>query len=281
MAQCPANCASVAQCPANCASVAQCPAVTLLQEQVNTLLEITPDIIAEVADLEFRSDALQFQLINQQNQIIKLQAAQPAPFPPPNPVVPYNQATCDATNFSDFNSRVGTWVAVDWGNLASATNACNQGPSSATCSAVCANYNLRCDPCATSRALSCTTPLFYALQQAGKSNEEILNNVRVLAGVTPPPPNAQLGPACTVIASSGPLTSTTTIGTNQAICGDGSSFDPIPTAHWPDLQNFVESTAPKYNDPATACDKPVREKTFACSGCPALVQTGSVCYCTT
>ena len=35
---------------------------------MNTLLEITPDIIAEVADLEFRSDALQFQLINQQNQ---------------------------------------------------------------------------------------------------------------------------------------------------------------------------------------------------------------------
>ena len=269
-----AKCSSVAQCPANCPSVAQCPAVALLQEQAKTLLEITPLIIAEALDLRYRSEAQQYQLVNQQNQLLALQAQQGSP--PPSPVIPYNQTTCSATPFSDFNSKVGTWVAVDWNQLAAAGQACNEGLPTATCSGVCANYNLRCDPCATSRALSCGTPLFYALQQAGKANIDIQYRVQALAGVTPPPPNAQIGTGCDV-SGQGPLTSTTTIGNDQTICGDPI----IPTANWPDFQNFLDPASPNYNNPADACSIPLRGKTVSCAGCEAFVQTGTVCYCAT
>ena len=132
-------------------------------------------------------------------------------------------------------------------------------------------------PCATSRALSCTTPLFYALQQTGKSNADILSHVGVLQGVTPPPPNAQIGTGCEA-GTRGPLTSSTTIGNNQAVCGDG--LDPaITTAEWPNTQNFNNPAGANYNNPATACDIPLRKKDIPCAGCVAFVQTGSVCYC--
>ena len=280
VAQCPANCASVAQCPANCASVAQCPEIALLQEKVNVLLEITPEIIAEVADLRYESDAQQYQLINQQSKILALQAASNTTNST-NPVIPFNQTACAATNFSDFNNNVGTWVAVDWetggtGGTGPGTQACNEGQPTATCAAVCANYNLRCNPCTTSRALSCTTPLFYALQQAGKSDADIQFRVEVLRNVPPPPPNAQIGTSC--FSSFGPLTSTTNIGNNQAVCGD--VLNPaIPTASWPNTQNFVDPGDIGYNNPATACSIPLRGKSAPAPGSVAIVQTGSVCYC--
>jgi hypothetical protein len=276
VAQCPANCASVAQCPANCASVAQCPAVALLQEQAKVLLEITPLIIAEAVDLRFRSDSQQSQLINQQSQLLALKAQQTNP--PPPPIIPYNQAACDATDFSNFNSNVGTWVAVDWNPESAAAQACSEGIPTASCAAVCANFNLRCDPCATSRALSCGNSLFYALQQAGKTNNDIQYRVAALAGATPPQPNAQIGTTCVAPSGTGPLTSTTTIGNDQAVCGDGLD-PPILTANWPDFQNFVNPSFPSYNNPATACTLPLRGKSAPVPGSLALVQTGSVCYC--
>ena len=269
----------MAQCPANCASVAQCPAVVQLQDQVKVLLEVTPLLIAEIADLDNRANAQNYQLINQQSQILALQAAVNSTNTT-NPVVPYNATQCAATNFSDFNNKVGTWVAVDWekGSTASsepAFQACREGPPTATCSAVCGNYNLRCDPCATSRALSCQTPLFYALQQAGKTNADILFRVAALQGVPPPPPNATIGTGCSTLP--GPLTSSTTIGNNQAVCGVGLE-PPIPTANWPNTQNFVNPLDPNYRNPAMACDIPLRGKE-AEPGSVAIVQTGSVCYC--
>lgn len=77
--------------------------------------------------------------------------------------------------------------------------------------------------------------------------------------MTPPPPNAQIGTTCEA-GTRGPLTSAATIGNRQAICGDGGSIPPIPTASWPNAQNFVDPAGQSYNNPATACNIPILGK---------------------
>ena len=193
------------------------------------------------------------------------------------------------TSLSDFNSTVGAWVATDWTRAAAtggpgSDRTCAQGQPTATCADVCANLNLRCNPCATARALACQTPLFYALQQAGKSDPDILTAAgkpgQVLNGVPPPPRNGFVGTGCTSVSGAVAGWSDVNIANSQAVCGDGASEPPIQTASWPFTQNFFSPADAGYKTPESACTLPIRGKQPGPNpGDFPLVEYGTVCYC--
>ena len=273
-----------AKAPAtDCAAVAACPSIVALQDKVDVLWEASPVIIAEVAQLGAQLNSVFTQLLNLQSQV---QAGLPNATAP---VIPYNATVCAATNFSDFNSTVGAWVATDWTRAAAtggpgSDQTCAQGQPTATCADVCANLNLRCNPCATARALACQTPLFYALQQAGKSDPDILTAAgkpgQVLNGVPPPPRNGFVGTGCTSVSGAVAGWSDVNIANSQAVCGDGASEPPIQTASWPFTQNFFSPADAGYKTPESACTLPIRGKQPGPNpGDFPLVEYGTVCYC--
>jgi hypothetical protein len=137
---------------------------------------------------------------------------------------------------------------------------------------------------ATARALACQTPLFYALQQAGKSDPDILTAAgrpgQVLNGVPPPPRNGFVGTGCTSVGGAVLGWSDVNIANSQAVCGDGASEPPIQTASWPFTQNFFSQADAGYKTPESACTLPIRGKQPGPNpGDFPLVEYGTVCYC--
>lgn len=208
-------------------------------------------------------------------------------------VVPFNEATCLAANYTDYPSNssgggpfgTSAWILydkaigasdADYADMDAVCAAATLNPSS--CARECAKFAMKCDPCAMAK-IACQDALAWALLQSGSVAPSQLAGFRVLNEAPGPPgPWSQTQcptPTTGQVAdfSSSPFLAKS-FGWADMICGDDGR--PVTLSWWGRMKNYWYPGDPSsYIDPSTLCNLPLRANDGN-----LVVSYSGLCYCT-